>query len=47
MLDRQEKNIKELDNDLQYILLWRARLLKEKDNVLTIYFHHEVFWEGI
>ena len=38
MLDRQEKNIKELDNDLQYILLWRARLLKEKDNVLTIYF---------
>ena len=25
------KNIKELDDDLQCILLWRARLLEEKD----------------
>ena len=37
------KNIKELDDDLQYILLWRARLLKEKD-VFTISFHHEQFF---
>ena len=36
-----KKNIKELDNALQFILLWRARLLKEKDNLLTICFHHE------
>ena len=35
------KNIKELDDDLQFILLWRARLLEEKDNVFTICFHHE------
>ena len=35
------KNIKELDDDLQCILLWRARLLQEKDNVFTICFHHE------
>ena len=41
MLGRQGKNIKELDNALQFILLWRARLLKEKDNLLTICFHHE------
>ena len=42
MLNRQEeKNIKELDDDLQCILLWRARLLEEKDNVFTICFHHE------
>ena len=34
-------NIKELDDDLQCILLWRARLLEEKDNVFTICFHHE------
>ena len=36
------KNIKELDDDLQCILLWRARLLEEKD-VFTICFHHEQF----
>ena len=30
------KNIKELDDDLQCILLWRARLLEEKGNVFTI-----------
>ena len=35
------KNIKELDDNLQCILLWRARLLEEKDNVFTICFHHE------
>ena len=35
------KNIKELDDDLQCILLWRARLLEEKDNVFTICFNHE------
>ena len=37
------KNIKELDDDLQCILLWRARLLAEKDNLLIICFHHEQF----
>ena len=37
------KNIKELDDDLRCILLWRARLLQEKDNVFTICFHHEQF----
>ena len=37
----KRKNIKELHDDLQCILLWRARLLEEKDNVFTIYFHHE------
>ena len=35
--------MKELDDDLQCILLWRARLLEEKDNVFTICFHHEQF----
>ena len=44
MLDRQEKNVEELDEDLQCILLWRARLLEEKDNVFTICFHHEQFF---
>ena len=34
-------NIKELDDGLQCILLWRARLLEKKDNVFTICFHHE------
>ena len=34
------KNIKELDNDLQCILLWRIRLLEEKDNAFTICLHH-------
>ena len=38
------KNIKELDDDLQCILLWRARLLEEKDNVFTICFHYEQFF---
>ena len=38
------KNIKELDDDVQCILLWRARLLEEKDNVLTICFHCEQFF---
>ena len=38
------KNIKEVDDDLQCILLWRARLLEEKDNVFTICFHHEQFF---
>ena len=37
------KNIKELDEDLQCILLWRARLLEVKD-VFTICFHHEQFF---
>ena len=37
------KNIKELDDNLQRILLWRARLLEEKYNVFLICFHHEVF----
>ena len=41
------KNIKELDDNLQCILLWRAGLLEEED-VFTIRFHHEqFFWEGI
>ena len=35
------KNIKELDDYLQCILLWRTRLLEEKDNVFMICFHHE------
>ena len=35
------KNIKDLDDDFQCILLWRARLLEEKDNVFMICFHHE------
>ena len=49
MLGRQKKkDIEEPVNDLQCILLGRARLLKEKDNVFTICFHHEqFFWEGI
>ena len=38
------KIIKELDDNLQCILLWRARLLEEKDNVFRIFFHQEVFW---
>ena len=38
------KNIKELDKDLQCILPWTAKLLKEKDNVFTICFHHEQFF---
>ena len=38
------KNIKEVDDDLQCILLWRARLLEEKDNVFTICFHCEQFF---
>ena len=28
----------------QCILLWRASLLEEKDNVFTICFHHEQFF---
>ena len=46
LYDRQtgRKNTKELDDDLQCILLWRARLLEEKDNVFTICFHHEQFF---
>ena len=39
------KNIKELDDDLQCILLWTARLLEENDNVLMICFHHEQFFD--
>ena len=35
------KNIKEFGDDLQCILLWRARLLEEKNSVVTICFHHE------
>ena len=37
----ERKSIKEPDDDLQCILLWRARLLGEKDNVFTICLHHE------
>ena len=37
------KHIKELDDDLQCILLWAARLLEEKDNLFTNCFHHEQF----
>ena len=37
------KNIKMLDANLQYILLRRAKLLEEKDNVFAICFHHEQF----
>ena len=39
---RRRKNIKELDDDLQCILLWKTKLLKEKD-MFTICFHHEQF----
>ena len=41
------KNIKELDDDLQCILLWRSRLLEEKDNVFTICSDHEQFFEKV
>ena len=37
------KNIKELDDDLQCIMFWRARLLEEKDNVFTTCFFGKVF----
>ena len=37
----ERKNIEELDENLQCNLLWRARLLEEKENVFTICFHHE------
>ena len=37
----ERKNIKEVGDDLQCILLCRARLLEEKDNVFMICFHHE------
>ena len=37
------KNIKEFGDDLQCILFWRARLLEERDNELTICFNHENF----
>ena len=40
----RKTNIKELDDDLQCILLWRVRLLEEKDNVFTICFCHEQFF---
>ena len=39
----ERKSIKELDNNLQYNLLWRARLLEEKENMITICFHHNHF----
>ena len=39
-----KKDIEEPVNDLQCILLGRARLLEEKDNVFTICFHHEEFF---
>ena len=32
---------------MQCILLWRARLLEEKDNVSTICFHHQQFFGKI
>ena len=35
------KNIKKLDDDLQCILLWTARLLEERDKVFMVCFHHE------
>ena len=38
------KNVKEVDDNLQCILLRRARLLEEHDNVFTICFHHEQFF---
>ena len=41
------KTIKELDYVLQCILLWRARLLEEKDNVFTICFYHEQLFEKV
>ena len=38
--------MRKFDDDLQSILLLRARLLEEKDNVFTICFHHEqVLWK--
>ena len=44
MLDRQEEKYQGTCDDLQCILLWRTRLLEEKDNVFTICFHHEQFF---
>ena len=41
------KNIKELDDNLQCILLWRATLLEKKDNVFMICFHHEQFFRKV
>ena len=41
------KNIKELDDDLQCILLWGAILLEEKDNVFMICVYHEQFFEKV
>ena len=41
------KNIKELDDNLQCILLWRARLLEKKGNVFTICFHHKQFFRKV
>ena len=41
---RGRKNIKELEDNLQCVLLWSARLLEEKDNVFMICFHHEQFF---
>ena len=38
------KNIKKLDDNLQCILFWRARLLEEKDNVFMTCFHYEQFF---
>ena len=44
MLDRHEEKYQGTYDDLQCILLWRTRLLEEKDNVFTICFHHEQFF---
>ena len=41
------KNIKKLDDDLQFILIWRARFLEEKYNVFTICFHHEQLFGNV
>ena len=46
MLDREtgRKNVKEFDDHEHCILLWRDRLLEEKDNVVMICFHNEQFF---
>ena len=37
------KNIKELNENLKCILLWRVRLLEEKDNVFICFHHEQLF----
>ena len=38
------KDFNSLSNEDQRAMLWRAGLLERKDNIKTIYFHHEQFF---